>query len=334
MNDQTFTKYKTSSKIATFVMNKLIDTINNQTIIDVCELEKYGNSLIMEECGKVYKSESIKGIAFPTSISLNDCVGYYLYESGLDQYNKIKSGDIIKIELGVHIDNCVANLGRTICISERSERNKERSKLDCIRLLEDLEKSIVEMIKDGETNDEVRIMVESKCTESNCFPVENTISYQHTDVLSDAKYLMLNYQKRYDTDDNLIGEPNICFEFLKDEVYTINLTVVPNDLDQYDETFHEYTTKHDPHIYRFNGSFYNLKLKMSRDFCSKVQSKFGCNAFDISEYKRSGKDRTGIKECVENGILESYPVLYTRNKIPVFSRKFTIVVKERSSKLI
>lgn len=333
MNDQTFTKYKTSSKIATIVMNKLIDIINNRTIVNVCELEKYGNNLIIEECNKVYKSESSKGIAFPTSISLNDCVGYYLYEKDLEQYNTIKCGDIVKIELGVHISNCVANLGRTIYVRERDVEVSEQY-VNCIRLLEDLEKSIVKSIQDGETNDEVRIMIESKCTESNCFPVENTISYQHTDILTDAKYMILNYQKRYDINDNLLGEPNTCFEFLKDEVYTINLTVVPNDLEQYDETFHEYMTKHEPHIYRFNGLFYNLKLKMSRDFCSKVKSEWGTSAFDISKYKENGKDRMGMKECVENGILESYPVLYTKNKIPVFSRKFTIVVKENRSKLI
>jgi hypothetical protein len=131
---------------------------------------------------------------------------------------------------------------------------------------------------------------------------------------------MLNHQKYYDEEDNLVGEENICFEFEKDEVYNINLTIIPEK--------QENVLKQlcDPHILRFNDLFYNLKLKSSREFTSIAKKQHSNNAFYSSEYTASAKWRMGIKECYENGILDKYDVLCTKSKENVYHLKFTIVV--------
>ena len=78
---------------------------------------------IVEECNKIYKKETVKGIAFPTSISLNDCVGNYLYETSqeFENYNTIKKGDVVKIELGVNLSGCIANLGETVIYDDSTD---------------------------------------------------------------------------------------------------------------------------------------------------------------------------------------------------------------------
>lgn len=62
-----------------------------------------------------------KGIAFPTCISINEVCGHYspLVSDAEDKEKDeatLKDGDILKIDLGVHIDGYIALLGHThIC---------------------------------------------------------------------------------------------------------------------------------------------------------------------------------------------------------------------------
>jgi methionine aminopeptidase len=343
------TKYNTSSKICRIVMEELFSKIYEEDTLDVYELEKYSDKRIEEECQKIYKKEKNKGVAFPTSISLNNCAGNYRYEKDNDNYNTIKEGDVIKIELGVSISGCIGVLGETII--KLNKKDNEDGKYDddkkindnikYIQLLNDLKDDVIDMIKVGEINDEIRIHVESKCIENKCFPLQNTVSYQHVngELNSDeSKYIIFNHQinenislkttspVRGNTIPNPIDE-NICFEFEEGEVYTIQLIFTPSE----DENI-IFQTLHDPHIYRFNEYFYNLKLKMSREFCSIVKQKYSQNAFDCLPYKNDGKYRVGIREASEHQILENYPILYVKNGNPVFHKKFTIVIGRERTK--
>ena len=331
ISEQDLTKYNTCAKICGLVIKEIFSKILSSEMLSVTSLCEYGDTRIKEECDKIYKRETVKGSAFATSISLNDCVGYYIYEggneSGTSEYNTIKLGDVVKVELGVNISGCIANLGETIVYTnDKSEENVNKKYLD---LLNELQTDVQKLLIPGNTNDDVKIIIESKCTQIGCFPVENTTSYQHLDgqlQTFESKYMITNYQKYYDDDNNLDTLQNICFEFEQGDVYTVSLVLVPNDIEQNDETTHNYIEKHDPHIYRFNDQYYGLRLKMSRDFFSKAKSEHNTNAFNSLPYKNNSRHRVGIKECYENGILENYPVLYTKDKYPVFHKKFTVIV--------
>ena len=114
VSEKDITKYIDSSNVCRIIMEELFSKIYEEDNLDVYELAKYSDNRIVEECNKIYKKEKNKGIAFPTSISLNDCAGNYRYEKGNDKYNIIKEGDVIKIELGVTISGCIVILGETI----------------------------------------------------------------------------------------------------------------------------------------------------------------------------------------------------------------------------
>jgi methionine aminopeptidase len=337
ISEEDLTKYNSSAKICGIVFREIVFKISNNEMLETNLLNEYGDRRILEECSKIYKRED-KNIAFPTSISLNDCVGNYIYQENSNDYNMIKNGDVVKIELGVNIGGCIAVLGETIIYNSQGnqhnnsqENSSDKDYNKYLDLLNELSLSIPKMIIPGGLNDDVKIMIESKCTETGCFPVENSISYQHIDgqlVTDDSKYIITNYQKYYDDDDNLAVPENICFEFEPGEVYTINLTVIPNDYEKDDETQHEYYEPHESHIYRFNDNYYSLKLKMSREFCSESKNKHNTNAFNCLPYKKNARWRVGIKECLDNNILDEYPIIYNKDKLPVFHKKFTLVVSD------
>lgn len=306
---------------------------NNVKSIDILDLLEYGNKRILEETSLVFKkSKKTKGIACPVSITTNNTVLYYTYDYDFKEnpLNYIKETDIIKINLGVVINDCVANLCETFTIIENKKINK------IIKCLNKMVNSIEDTIEPGEINDEIRILIESKCTEKGIFPIENCTSFQHNnDTENESKYLILNYKKRYDLDDNLIGYQNVCFEYEKDEVYTIQLSVVPVD-DTIDEHV-IYKKLENSHLYRFNNIHYSLKLKSSREFLNNAKSKHNNYLFNIQEYNKDIKNRFGINECFKNGILEEYPITYvTQNEIPlpVITKIFTLLVTEDGCKVL
>lgn len=327
ISNKVLEKYKSSSKIARLVMKELISKIKNSEMLEIKALHSYGDSRIQEECqtliGK-YKEQKNCGVAFPTCISLNDCVGNYLYEES----KNIIPGDIVKIHLGVNIGGCIVNLGETICLDNDNKY---------IDLLNSLQKQVQNTMISDNTNDDVKMLIESKCTESGCFPVENTTSYQHLDgqeYTQDSKYIITNYKKYYDSEGYLTVNPNTCFDLEKGEIYTVKLVIIPNNNDNADETDHEYIKVDEPHIYRFNDTFYDLKLKMSREFVSRCKREHGTNAFNCIEHKQVGKSRVAIKQCCESGILEQYPILYSKDKYNIYHKIFTIIVDDNKSTIL
>jgi methionine aminopeptidase len=257
---------------------------------------------------------------------LNHCVGNYIYEESQTNHNTIRSGDVVKIELGVNIGGCIAILGETFV--KGGGNTVQQNYID---FLNDLAKHVIGLCKQGETNDEIRMLVESKCTEQACFPLENCIGYQQCSgqlKTAESKYIVFNHQKYYDENDNLCVEENLCFDLEPGEVYTINLTVVPDLPENAECKEHCYKEFHEPHIYRFNDYFYNLKLKSSREFVSRVKGLCGNNAFVLAQYLNTGKDKLGKRECWENGILDSYPIRYHKGGCDVYHKKFTVIVGE------
>ena len=100
----------------------------------------------------------------------NDCVGNYIYQEEYVSHNTIKHGDVVKIELGVNIGGCIAVLGETIIYnSQENNSNQDYSKY--LDLLNELSLSIPNIILPGALNDDVKIMIESKCILSHLFPI-------------------------------------------------------------------------------------------------------------------------------------------------------------------
>lgn len=325
------TKYNIAASICGKVYNQIKHKILFDKERDILTLTSYGNQCILDELSTIFKKEKDKNIAFPVSISLNNCVGNYIYDyqNKDSDYNTIKETDVIKIELGVSISGCISILADTFVINDNPEIK------NIIDFLNNIQEELVKRIKHEECADEIRMFIESKCTDNNIFPIENCMSYQQMEgyLTGDTlKYMILNYNKYYDNDDYLISPENINYEFEENDIYTINLTVIPIK-DEFETV--KYKTSENSHIYRFNEHTYLLKLKNSRNFYSQVKLNHKNYAFDISPYYSNIKNKVGIRECMNNHILESYPIIYIQpSNIPVITKKFTIIVGKNKSKIL
>ncbi|ETO03829.1 aminopeptidase/ metalloexopeptidase [Reticulomyxa filosa] len=110
-------KYKAAGTIANTVLHALIKSCSPG--VSVVELCKLGDMMIDSETSKVFpalKSRGQKGIAFPTCISVNEIAGHYSPFS--DDNKKLAPGDMVKIDLGVHIDGFTALVAHTIVLGQ------------------------------------------------------------------------------------------------------------------------------------------------------------------------------------------------------------------------
>lgn len=84
--------FNTFSGILKLVMEKCVP---GASVGSVC---KYGDDLLTEETGKVFKKEKElkKGIAFPTCVSVNNCICHFSPVPSEPDY-VLKAGDVAKM---------------------------------------------------------------------------------------------------------------------------------------------------------------------------------------------------------------------------------------------
>ncbi|XP_064408413.1 proliferation-associated protein 2G4 isoform X2 [Latimeria chalumnae] len=114
-DDLVVTKYKMGGDIANRVLRMVVEAARvGESVVGLCEK---GDAMIMEETGKIFKKdkEMKKGIAFPTSISVNNCVCHFSPLNSDPDY-LLKEGDLVKIDLGVHVDGFIANVAYSFIV--------------------------------------------------------------------------------------------------------------------------------------------------------------------------------------------------------------------------
>lgn len=76
-----------------------------------------------KKTAKVYnKGRLEKGIAFPTSIAVNNCLGHY--SPMADCTDSFKENDVVKVDLGVHVDGYSVLVAQThVVVSGETQVN-------------------------------------------------------------------------------------------------------------------------------------------------------------------------------------------------------------------
>lgn len=95
------------------------------SVRDVCDKS---DLRMAEETSKAFKKDRKlqKGIAFPCCVSVNNCICHYSPMKS-DPDVTLKDGDMVKIDLGAHIDGFIAVVAHTVVVGA-SKDNKVKGK--------------------------------------------------------------------------------------------------------------------------------------------------------------------------------------------------------------
>jgi len=119
------------------------------------------DSFIEAELLKTFSNKKSKklerGIAFPTCLSVNEICGHY--SPCADESTKLATEDLVKIELGAHIDGYTANVAHTLIIGGKAKDKKAAVTLAAW----DAYTAATKVIKSGGFNHEVTAAIGKVC---------------------------------------------------------------------------------------------------------------------------------------------------------------------------
>ncbi|KIM73267.1 hypothetical protein PILCRDRAFT_829280 [Piloderma croceum F 1598] len=314
------TKYKTAGDIVNDVMKKLVGLcVEGAKVLDLCI---QGDELIEQATAAVYnktvKGVKVgKGLAFPTSVSVNNAVSHFspLASDPLSSQTLSKD-DVVKIHIGAHIDGFAAISAETLVVGATEANPVTGRRADVLQAAWHAAQVAMRLVKVGNKNWAVTEAVNKVAAAWDCKAVEGMLSCQQTqNVIDGKKRIILNPSETQKRDFD-------AATFAEDEIYGIDILISSSE-DGKARVEDSRTT-----IYQKEGTVtYQLKMKNSRAVFSEVQKKAGAFPFNVRCLEDEKRARLGLQEAVQHGLIKPYEVIYTPANTFVAAFHFTIALQ-------
>jgi len=308
------TKYQTAAEVANKVIAAVIkECVADKKIVDICEL---GDKMITDLVAGVFKNQKLeKGIAFPTCISVNHVAGHF--SPLADDKTVLKDGDVVKIDLGVHVDGLISQTAHTMIVTATPETATTGRKADVIAACYYASEVAHRLIKPGNKNTQVSDAIGKCAAQFKCNALEGVLSHQLKKFVVDANKVILNRP----TQEHKVEE----FEFEEGEIYAVDIVMSTGEGKA--KELEERTTV----FKRSVDQNYSLKMKASRWIFSEINTRFPTLPFTLRalEDKRA---RLGITELIKHDLVAPYPVLFEKEGEFVAQIKFTVLILPAETK--
>ncbi|KAG5450604.1 Proliferation-associated protein 2G4 [Clonorchis sinensis] len=314
LDDVVVTKYKMAAEVTNSVLSELIKlSVPGAKIVELCKL---GDQRIQDESAKLFKREKAmkKGISYPTSMSVNNIICHYSPIDGEEnEIVELKDGDLVKIDLGAHIDGYAAVVGHTFVVGSSSDNKVTGRKADVIIAANTAAEVAVRLLRSNYENIKVSEMITKTAADFNCRPIEGMQSHQMRRMVYDAeKSIVLNPSEEHKK-----SIEKTSFEL--NEVWNIDILLSTGSGKPRD---HKARTT----IYKKNETLYQLKMKSSRQLHSEIASKFLAYPFNIRALEDLKKARLGITECAKHDVVQALPVYCEKDDEFVAQFRFTVLL--------
>jgi curved DNA binding protein len=288
--------------------------VDGASITDICV---QGDEAIVKETSAVYNKKVDgkavdKGVAFPTCISVNNII---CHNSPLksDAVVALKTGDLVKVDLGVHIDGYIAVVANTLVVGASKENPIKGRQADAVIAAYKASEAALRLVKPGASSADVTKAIQKIAEDFKCLPIEGMLSHQIVRNKIDGEKVIIqnpNEQQR--------KEHKEC-TFEVNEVYSLDIIVSTGEAKP--RQSEQRTT-----VYKKTDTVYLLKMKASRTLFSEVTKSFTTMPFTLRSCEDEVKARAGLKECVDHGVLQPYQVLLEREGEFVAQFKLTALL--------
>ncbi|XP_031845184.1 proliferation-associated protein 2G4 [Nomia melanderi] len=310
--DLVVTKYKMAGNIVNQVLRQVLDKcVEGASVREICE---YGDKLLLQETSMVFKKEKElkKGIAFPTCISVNNCICHFSPIASEPDLI-LKDEDMVKVDLGAHIDGFIAVVAHTIVIGSSLKKIVSGRRADVVLAAHFASQAALRLLKPGTETYTITGTVEKICEAYKCKPIEGMLSHQLK-------------QFKIDGEKTIIQNPNDAqkkehekYTLETHEVYAMDVLVSTGE-----GVGREQDTR--VTIFKKTEETYQLKLKASRMFYSEVTHKHGLMPFNLRTFEDEKKAKMAVVECVSHRLIEPFHVLYEKPNEFAAQFKFTVLL--------
>eukprot|EP00963_Diacronema_lutheri_P008286 scaffold739_cov295-Pavlova_lutheri.AAC.7 len=260
------------------------------------------------------KSKKVeKGIAFPTCLSINHCAGHFSPSS--DDTTALQDGDLVKIDLGCHIDGYIATVAHSLVVGDGPILG---SKADVLMAAYNGLEAALRTLRPGKTPSDVAQVLAEVAAAYDVNVVEGVLSHQMKRYIIDGNKVVLNKP----TPEMRVEDE----EFEENEVYAVDVVMSTGEgktkmLDERLTTVYK----------RALDQEYSLKLKASRAVFSEINKRFPAMPFTTRALSSIQGMRLGLSECVNHDLLLAYPVLWEKPNELVAQFKSTVLLVSNGS---
>ncbi|KAL0584109.1 hypothetical protein ABG067_005993 [Albugo candida] len=314
-NSDVVTKYRLAAEIVqTALKGVLVQLTAGKNVVELC---KFGDMIIEQRCATIFKSKKIeKGVAFPTSIAVNETVCHY---SPLPSESiQVKAGDWVKIDMGCHIDGYIALVAQTVIVPEEGNASEkpipslQGPEADVIKCAHDALELCVRLIKPGNTNHQVTEAL-SKLEEAyGVKALQGSLMHQQKRFVIDGTKTIA---QKMDAESSV---PKITFE--PNEAYTVDIFYTTGNEKPVSSECRTTIFK------RQVDRTYRLKMKASRYVFSEISSKHSVLPFTIRSFADETQARLGVVECVKHELVTPFPILEGRIGDKIAHFKVTVLL--------
>ncbi|EPR57248.1 putative proliferation-associated protein 2G4 [Toxoplasma gondii RUB] len=337
-NPDVVTKYRTAADIVNGALKKVI--CGCVPGADVYALCKTGDTYIVEACSKVYNKKENgkkmeKGIAFPTCISINEICGHFSpVEENAETDRVLAEGDVVKVDLGCHIDGYIAVVAYTVVCdaslpgifggtSGAQEQGRITGrKADVIKACWTAAEACMRLVKAGHKSTDLTKTIELAAKQYGCTPLQGVLSHQLKRYVIEGSKCFADATPGPGED-----EPEE-FEFEPNEVYGVDIVISSGEGKAKDAAVK-------PTVYkRAVDRTYILKSQLGRHFMSEVQNKYPTLPFSLRGFSDDRACKVGVAEAMRHELLHPYPVMTEKPGEYVAQFKFTLLLLPTGTKKV
>ena len=312
------TKYKLAGEITNKAL-KLVESlcVAGASVVGVCQ---DGDDFIEKELAPLYSKRKgdnkvDKGIAFPTCVSVNNCMCHYSPLPGDELV--LAPGDIVKIDLGCHVDGYVAVGAHTSIVGGGTISGPQANAIAAAR---DAVEVALRLLKPGHKNTEITEALSKVATDYGCVPSEGILSHQLKRFIIDGSKVIIS---RSSAKEEQVKVEE--FEFEAGQVFALDVvmstgTGLPRETEARTTIFKR-KLEHN----------YQLKMKASRSVFSEINQKFPTMPFTLRALAEQGKAKLGMTELISHDLVAQYPVLYEKEDAHVAQLKCTVLIMPNGS---
>lgn len=312
-----YIRYREAGKIVDLALHGLIIQVKpGAKVLDIC---KFGDTVITQKCGTIYQKKIKgkiveKGVAFPTCISVNECV---CHNSPLESDTPgeiLASGDLVKLDIGCYVDGYIAVAAHTMVCGEQPSPEKPLlgPQADALHAAHIAGEVALKLLRPGNTNSQVTKAISKVAEDFGVSACSGVLSHRMKRFVIDGNKVIL---LREDTDQKVED-----FSFELNEVYSIDIAMStgegkPKEMESRTTIFKRSVDKN-----------YMLKMRSSRTLFNEINAKFPALPFTLRSLDDERQARMGIVECLKHELVHPYPVLYEKKGDRVAHFKFTVLL--------
>lgn len=247
--------------------------------------------------------------AFPCNLSVNDVAAHYSPQAWDSMV--FEKGDLVKLDIGVHLDGYIADIARTISVGGGGKKNKE-----LIKAAEEALAEAVDMIRPGVLTNQVGERIEEVIKSHGFTPISNLTGHKLGRYNLHSGVLVPNVRTRHGS------------EFKEGEVYALE-PFATNGLGKVID---------DPNaiIFRYLRDR-PLRMREARVILKYAKENYGPLPFAerwVAGLVPRFKLNQALRQLVYTKAIHAYHILREKKKGLVAQAEHTVIVKKEGSEII